>query len=505
MRTLLDTLRKILRSREGGGKALQQVAQAYGAIARAMRGEETSREADAALMRVLAGALPKWKGNDRGHKRETEKRVIATILKLQEIGMQAIGKWKYESMEGREWERQRYKAHGWMRLALHTWNEEAQRAKKAQGTRGKETGDNETEGEKRRRVIGCIGSSKRRKDSSETNGSRGCKRPRRERCAVDAERAESRNERDKRKPVDGDEDEQEHARERVDWDASSIANRPQRKRYATRAAVQNEQPMSSTQQHERGVEAEEDRDRDGDNHDCRSVRANRRMPDDQDEKSSSSSTRKGAHKQSTANCNGSTSTGHCNDSNRGDSRGREDLSAAGSGGDGGGSGSDGSTSDRSSQRGADHIGVRRSITVPAPVPVPIGSMPLSNVENCNETQLRVRAILTYMRLISRPKSIRQRVREGLLRWVKVRAEEVNQQKRVDELRESRGEAPSASTRHSSTTFKPAPKILKRKEVIRENKGQTQTRTKIGKRIAVINERMGAISKRIAQREKRGDG
>jgi len=139
------------------------------------------------------------------------------------------------------------------------------------------------------------------------------------------------------------------------------------------------------------------------------------------------------------------------------------------------------------------------------VPVPIGSMPLSNVENCNETQLRVRAILTYMRLISRPKSIRQRVREGLIRWVKVRAEEVKQQKRVDELRESRGEAPSASTRHSSTTFKPAPKILKRKEVKRENKGQTQTRTKIGKKIVVINERMGAISKRIAQREKRGDG
>ena len=61
-------------------------------------------------------------------------------------------------------------------------------------------------------------------------------------------------------------------------------------------------------------------------------------------------------------------------------------------------------------------------------PVPIGSMPLSNVENCNETQLRVRAILTYMRLISRPKSIRQRVREGLIRWVKARAEQVNQQK-----------------------------------------------------------------------------
>ena len=132
-------------------------------------------------------------------------------------------------------------------------------------------------------------------------------------------------------------------------------------------------------------------------------------------------------------------------------------------------------------------------------------MLLSTLENCNEMQLRTKAILTYMRLISRPKSIRQRVREGLLRWVKVRAEEVNQQKRVDELRESRGEAPSASTRHSSTTFKIVPKILKSKEVVRANKGQTQTRTKIGKRIAVINERMGAISKRIAQREKRGDG
>ena len=139
------------------------------------------------------------------------------------------------------------------------------------------------------------------------------------------------------------------------------------------------------------------------------------------------------------------------------------------------------------------------------MPIQIGSMPLSNVENCNETQLRVRAILTYMRLISRPKSIRQRVREGLIRWVKVRTEQVNQQKRVDELRELRGEAPSASTRHTSTTFKPAPKISKRKEIIRENKGQTQTRTKIGKKIVVINECMGAISKRIAQREKRGDG
>ena len=111
----------------------------------------------------------------------------------------------------------------------------------------------------------------------------------------------------------------------------------------------------------------------------------------------------------------------------------------------------------------------------------------------------------YMRLISRPKSIRQRVREGLIKWAKVRAEEVKQQKRVDELRESRGEVPSASTRHGSTTFKPAPKTSKRKEAIRENEGQTQTRTKIGKKVAVINERMGAISKRIAKREKRGDG
>merc|ERR1712185_881455 len=112
-----------------------------------MRGEETSAEADAALMGILAGAIPKWKGNDRGHKRETEKRVINTILKLQEIGMHAVGKWKYESMEGREWERQRYKAHGWMRLVLRTWHEEAQRAKKEQGARGKETRVDETEGE----------------------------------------------------------------------------------------------------------------------------------------------------------------------------------------------------------------------------------------------------------------------------------------------------------------------------------------------------------------------
>ena len=76
------------------------------------------------------------------------------------------------------------------------------------------------------------------------------------------------------------------------------------------------------------------------------------------------------------------------------------------------------------------------------------------------------------------------------------------ERRVDDLRDLRGDVPSASTRHSSTTFKPAPKILKCKEIIRENKGQTQTRTKIGKRVAVINERMGAISKRIGLRNGR---
>ena len=95
----------------------------------------------------------------------------------------------------------------------------------------------------------------------------------------------------------------------------------------------------------------------------------------------------------------------------------------------------------------------------------------STVENCNEIQFRTRAILTNMRLISRPKSIRQRVREGLIRWVKVRIEEQKQQQRVDALRESRGEAPSASTRHSSTTFKPTPKIFNCKEMKRDNKGQ----------------------------------
>ena len=42
---------------------------------------------------------------------------------------------------------------------------------------------------------------------------------------------------------------------------------------------------------------------------------------------------------------------------------------------------------------------------------------------------------------------------------------------IDGLRESRGEMPSASTRHSSTTFKPAPKISKRKEVIRVKRKQ----------------------------------
>ena len=116
----------------------------------------------------------------------------------------------------------------------------------------------------------------------------------------------------------------------------------------------------------------------------------------------------------------------------------------------------------------------------------MGCMLLSTLENCNEMQLRTKAILTYMRLISRPKSIRQRVREGIIRWAKVRTEEIKQQKQVDDLRESRGEAPSASTRHSSTALKSVPqRTSNRKEIKRENKGQTHTRTKskIGKRAA----------------------
>ena len=44
-----------------------------------------------------------------------------------------------------------------------------------------------------------------------------------------------------------------------------------------------------------------------------------------------------------------------------------------------------------------------------------------------------------------------------------------------------------------------------KEIRRENKGQTHTRTKIGKRVASTIERMGIVAKRIAQREKKGDG
>ena len=133
-------------------------------------------------------------------------------------------------------------------------------------------------------------------------------------------------------------------------------------------------------------------------------------------------------------------------------------------------------------------------------------MLLSTVENCNEIQLRVKAILTYMRLISRPKSIRQRIREGIIRWAKVRAEQIEQQKRADDLRQSRGDLPSASTRHTSTVLKSAPLVTKNRSGIkRVNKGQTQTRTKIGKKVASTIERMGTIATRIAQREKRGDG
>ena len=111
-----------------------------------------------------------------------------------------------------------------------------------------------------------------------------------------------------------------------------------------------------------------------------------------------------------------------------------------------------------------------------------------------------------MRLISRPKSIRQRIREGIIRWAKVRAEQIEQQKRADDLRQSRGDLPSASTRHTSTVLESAPSVTKhRRGIKRANKGQTQTRTKIGKRVASTIEGMGTVAKRSAQREKRGDG
>ena len=67
-------------------------------------------------------------------------------------------------------------------------------------------------------------------------------------------------------------------------------------------------------------------------------------------------------------------------------------------------------------------------------------------------------------------------------------------------------APSASTRHGSTTFEQPPtKSTKSKEPKRRNRGQTQTRSKIGWRVAEAIERMGAISRRIVRREKKGDG
>ena len=105
-----------------------------------------------------------------------------------------------------------------------------------------------------------------------------------------------------------------------------------------------------------------------------------------------------------------------------------------------------------------------------------------------------------MRLVSRPRRIRQIAREGIIKWAKIRAAERKHQRRIEDLRGLRGEAPSASTRHGSTTFEQPPtKSTKSKEPKRRNRGQTQTRSKIGWRVAEAIERMGAISRRIVSR------
>ena len=357
-------------------------------------------------------------------------------------------------------------------------------------------------------MIGRIGDSHSISSSSDDSGGR---RTRRARCAAAAAARPERYEK-AHEPGQNENGESsiKHAVESIDNSKHGYDTRYQRGRSEAQAAAPDSPCVGGMQQEHHRQEAPAEEMCSGSSGNGRQRWKRRRAPSDGSDRSGDNRIRKRIDTHSNANWDESIGSRGCTGSNGyGDSGGVSgDTTASGS--DVRGSGGNGSDNDRSSQRNADHIGVRSSSTVPAPVPigpvpVPVGSMPLSTVENCNEIQLRTRAILTYMRLISRPKSIRQRVREGLIRWVKVRAEEVKQQRRVDDLRELRGGAPSASTRHSSTTFKPAPKILKYKEVIRENKGQTQTRTKIGKRVAVVNERMGAISKRIAQREKRGDG
>ena len=136
----------------------------------------------------------------------------------------------------------------------------------------------------------------------------------------------------------------------------------------------------------------------------------------------------------------------------------------------------------------------------------LSTISTSILGNGNQIQLKAKAILTYMRLVSRPRRIRQIAREGIIKWAKIRAAERKEQRRIEDLRGLRGEAPSASTRHGSTTFEQPPtKSTKSKEPKRRNRGQTQTRSKIGWRVAEAIERMGAISRRIVRREKKGDG
>ena len=119
----------------------------------------------------------------------------------------------------------------------------------------------------------------------------------------------------------------------------------------------------------------------------------------------------------------------------------------------------------------------------------------------NEAQLRAKAVLTYMRLITRPTCVKRRACAKLRKWAKV----INEQKRVDALKAERGEAPSASTRRGSTAPEQQVKAKSGKSQQRVNKGSTLVRSRIGWRVVERIERMGAAAKRISRREKKGDG
>ena len=101
------------------------VAMAYAAVTAAMRGDAPRSEHEVALLQVLAGALPNWEGNDRKHQREVEEKVIKSIRKLQGTARQAVDEWRGQACTGKAFMLERTQAHGWLRLVVRAWREEA--------------------------------------------------------------------------------------------------------------------------------------------------------------------------------------------------------------------------------------------------------------------------------------------------------------------------------------------------------------------------------------------